>query len=124
MATYLLIGIVVGIIQVIDSVLLLRSSGKIDKYSGTTSLIEFSWFFATIYYLLNYDFTLIGQIIAVGYLSYNITGWIAAGKIMSQVDTIDNVDSIIIPKSFVKAGIVFGSVYCLTCYFTLNANSP
>jgi hypothetical protein len=120
METYLLIGVFVGIIQVVDGAFLLRSYGKIDIYSGTSSFIEFCWFFTTIYYLLEYDFTLLGLIIAVGYLSYNISGWIMAAKMIANIESIESLESLTVPKSFVKLGIV----YCSACYFALTTNLP
>ncbi len=121
MGTYLLIGIFVGVIEIIDGIILYRASGKIDAYSTTTSLIEFCWFFVTIYYLLSYEFSTIGLIIAVGYLSYNITGWIAVYITIKTFSSIEEIETMIVPYAYVISGIIFGFIYSAACFVAINA---
>lgn len=120
MESYLTIGIAIGFIQVIEGYLLTRAAGKINLYSSITSLIEFGWVIATVYYLLNYDFNLVGLGIASAYLSYNIIGWVKSTQLMKNLETSEDIIDLTIPKSYATAAIAFGSAYSAACFLALQ----
>ena len=120
MENYLTIGIFIGLVQVLEGYLLLRASGKINIYSSVTSFIEFGWVIATVYYLVNYDFSTPGLAIASAYLSYNILGWIKSKQLMNNLETTEDIIHITIPKPFAVAAMLFGTVYSAACLLALQ----
>lgn len=113
-------GIFIGVVQIAEGYLLIRSNGKINLYNSITSIIEFGWVIATVYYLLNYDFNTLGLGIASAYLSYNIIGWIKSTQLMKDLDTTDDVINLTIPRSFALTTIFFGSAYSTACFLALQ----
>ena len=116
----LISGIFIGLVQVAEGYLLIRANGTINLYSSITSIIEFGWFIATIYYLLNYDFNTLGLAIASAYLSYNIMGWIKSRQLLKGMETSDDIINLTIPRSFALTTIFFGSAYSTASFLALQ----
>lgn len=120
MEDYLRIAIFIGLLQAIEGYLLLRAAGRINIYTTITSLIEFGWVIATVYYLLTENFTTWGIAIACAYLSYNLLGWIKSKDLVKDIQSPEDMDSFRIPKAYAMASLVFGLLYSLACALTLS----
>lgn len=122
--TYLTIGIAIGAIQVFDGAYLLRTSGKMGTIPTVISILEWIWFGITVYYLLNYEFSVLGKILAVSYLSYAITTSLVAWRGVLSGISLENFESFSMPSSYAIAGLCFGIFYGLSCLAVLVMALP
>jgi len=108
---YIPVAIVIGLMQAVDSFLLYQNEGKPNKFSYFMSTIEFMWVIISAVFLFTYQAGGIHYISAIIFISYVGTTFIVATFTMKNLDDAENLESIRIPKPFLRLGMAFGIIY-------------
>jgi hypothetical protein len=117
------VGMIIGIVQIVDGIVLKLNNGKFNTISGTTSFIEFLWLIVCVYSLFKLNFPSWTLALPACYVSYVIVGFSHAWKLMSGIPEKELMEfKFQSPKILVDIGIVFGILYFLASSVALWQN--
>jgi hypothetical protein len=111
---FFLFGMIIGIVQIVDGIVLKLNNGKFNTITSTTSFIEFLWLIVCVYSLFKLNFPSWTLALPACYVSYFIVGFYHAGKLMSGMTEKELMElKAKSPKIFMDISIVFGILYFL-----------
>lgn len=117
--TYLLFSLIVFILVIYESIILYQKQGKIDEDSWVQSitLLDLVWLLVSAVALYYVDFHPLAKIIPVLFIIYNVFGWGYSTYLLKDqldVDKIDDIKNIIIPKKYIDYSMSFGIISSIT----------
>ena len=110
MHKYSIVGIAIGIMQVVDAGILYSNNGAGEGISLAFSGVEFLWAITSLVVAIRVKH-LPTRLLAIAFFAYNVFGWLI-GVFMATPST-----SVIVPMWFVIFGGVFGLAYAASSVY-------
>lgn len=105
---YLYVAALIGLLQIIDCITLLKNEGKPTRFNYFTSTAEFMWLFISFVHVFTMDRSGDDFLSPVFYIAYTVAG-IITGIMMAR--GIEDMENLIIPKNYILTVGMCGFLY-------------
>lgn len=125
-ASYLLCSFFVACLIIYESIILYRTKGQLpaDSWVQSITLLDLIWLVVSGVALYYVYFQPLAKIIPILFIIYNVFGWGYSTYLLKDqldMDNIEKLEDLIIPKAYIDYSMSFGVVTILailaTCYY-------
>ncbi len=107
---FLIIGAAIGVMQIYESVLLVKNGHKIISTVFFTSSLEAIWVIVCIWFIFSQEIYGLILVIPCVFIAYNIAGWISNWSMMKHAHE-DSIIGLAIPSHITYMGMLSGFIY-------------